>query len=268
MSRKSSIIRYIVNAAIFIILEVAALAMLYNNGQLQRIWISKASHTFMAGVWGSSQKVGDYFNLIKVNNELAQENFDLLTKLAQSKKEEKESLMAKDVVIGDFKFTSAEIIKFSKNSNHNYLILDKGKVDGVVVNSGIITRMGAVGIVESVSDHYSYAIAFTNHNISISTRVGKEGVVGPLSWDGIHSNRGILKEIPLHIDIQPGDTVFTSGHSSFFPADIPLGRAMSTEIVNGSTQNIDIDLFQDFKSLRYVTIVNNIYQDELDKLDK
>lgn len=266
MSRKESIFKAIANAAIFIILEVAALAMLSNNGKLQKIWLSKASHAVIANVWGTGQRIGDYFRLASTNDKLAEENFNLRLQLKQYEVYRNIMDNSTDDIIGNFHYTSAEIIKFSNNSQHNYIILDKGKEDGIIPNSGIITRNGVIGIIESVSEHYSYAISFTNSAISISSRIGKSGVVGPLVWDGIHSSGAILKEIPLHITIQPGDTVYTSGHSSFFPADIPLGTATSSEIINGSTQNIKIQLFQDFKSLRYVTIVNNIYENELEEL--
>lgn len=267
MFRKGSIFSVIVDAAIFIILEVAALSMLANNGKLQNIWISKLAHNVMVQVWGTSQTISSYFRLSSQNDELAQENFNLRMKLKHYEEAISREEITKEVIIGNFKYTPAEIVKISKNKQHNYIILNKGSEDGITLNSGVITEKGAIGIIEAVSEHYSYAIAFTNHELSISSRVGKEGAVGPLSWDGIGSRSANLKEIPLHIDVQPGDTIFTSGHSSFFPADIPLGEAVKTTIVNGSTQDIKVNLFQDYRSLRYATIVNNIHGDELKQWD-
>ena len=81
--RKGNVIYHLINAAIFIILEIAALNMLRNNGELQNIWISKGSHAFMGTVWGFTQQVKDYFSLAKVNDDLAKENFELRVRLAQ-----------------------------------------------------------------------------------------------------------------------------------------------------------------------------------------
>ena len=74
-------------------------------------------------------------------------------------------------------------------------------------------------------------------------------------WDV--KNGALLREIPLQYKFEPGDTVYTSGYSSIFPADIPLGTTGETKIVNGATYEVKIKLFQEYSALRYVTIVHN-----------
>ena len=270
--RKGNIIKNIATAAIFIALEVAALAMLHNNGPLQNLWFSEAAHGFMGNVWGSTQKVKDYFHLKSANDSLALENHNLRVRLAQMEND----LNASGINLkGDtpakaagFRYIHAHIEKISNNTQHNYMIIGKGSDDGVVVGAGVITGKGAIGIIDAVSENYSYARSFKNHGMSISARLGKEGVVGPLSWDGIGSNNAILSEIPHHVAFEKGDTVYTSGYSSIFPADIPLGTTGEAKIVNGATYEIDIRLFEDFSALRYVTIVENLGRDEMKALEE
>ena len=72
--RRSNIIYHLINAAIFILLEVAALNMLHNNGPLQSTWLSKGSQAVMGTVWGGAQNVKHYFSLKKSNDSLALEN--------------------------------------------------------------------------------------------------------------------------------------------------------------------------------------------------
>jgi rod shape-determining protein MreC len=69
------------------------------------------------------------------------------------------------------------------------------------------------------------------------------------------------------VEFEPGDTVFTSGFSSIFPPDIPLGTTGKSRIVNGSTYEIEIELLEDFGALRYVTIVENLGKDEMKQLE-
>ena len=102
-----------------------------------------------------------------------------------------------------------------------------------------------------------------NSGVSISARLGNEGAIGPLVWDGISSDGAILKEIPLQYKFAPGDTVWTSGFSSIFPADIPLGVAGESRIVNGAVNEIKVKLFQSFSALRFVTIAVNNGRDEI-----
>ena len=102
-----------------------------------------------------------------------------------------------------------------------------------------------------------------NTGMSVSARIGSSGAVGPMSWDGISTDKAVLKEISLQNKFAPGDTIWTSGYSSIFPADIPLGIAGSSRIVNGAVNEIEVLLFQDFASLRYVTVVQTLDDEEL-----
>ena len=266
--RRNSIITHIFNAAIFIILEIAALNMLSHNGAMQNVWFSKGMHAVMGTLWGGTEQIKDYFSLRKVNESLALENHELRTRLAQYEALEQEADENKSEIAGGFRYLPASIMKISNNTQHNYMIIGKGSEDGVATGSGVITGKGAIGVVDAVSSNYSYAISFKNHEMNISARLGKEGAVGPLSWDGKSRNGAILKEIPHHVEFEPGDTVFTSGYSSIFPPDIPLGTTGKSKIVNGATYEIEVTLFEDFGSTRHVTIVENLGKDEIKKLEK
>lgn len=269
--RKGNIIYGLISAAIFIILEVAALTMLSHNAQLQRTWISSGIQGVMGSVWGFTQNISDYFSLRKRNDELAQENFELRLKLAKAEEVLTADLKAEipaGNAVGEYIYIPATIVKISNNTQHNYMIVGKGSNQGVVEGAGVITGKGAVGVIDAVSENYSYARSFKNHEMSISARLGKEGAVGPLSWNGRTGNGAILKEIPHHVEFAPGDTVYTSGYSSIFPPDIPLGVTGASKIVNGATYEIEVKLFEDFGAVRYVTVVENKGQVEMKRLEE
>ena len=266
--RKNNIISYFINAAIFVILEIAALNMLRNNGPLQGLWFSRGAQNFMGAVWGGTESVKDYFSLKKANDALSQENEALRMRLT-----ELETILAekgRDSVwkhSDDFVFTPAEIVKISNNTQHNYLIVGKGSNDGVKEGAGVITGEGVIGVIDAVSPRFSYARSFKNHDMSISARIGREGSVGPLTWDGKSSSGAILSEIPHHVEFEVGDTVYTSGYSSIFPPDIPLGVTGKSKIVNGATYEIDVTLFEDYGTLRYVLVVDHLGKEEMKILE-
>lgn len=89
-----------------------------------------------------------------------------------------------------------------------------------------------------------------------------------MSWDGFSTARAILREIPLHVEFEKGDTVYTSGYSSIFPPDIPLGTVGEAKIVNGATYDIKVTLFEDYGALRYVTVVDNLGKEEINALEE
>ena len=268
MPKERTVLPRLFSAAIFILLEVAALQLLARNAELQRIWIARAAHGVMGTVWGSTQKVANYFKLRRIHEDLAKENFELREELQAYRSEaharRTDSLgVARDRVKG-FDYIPAEVIKISRNKQHNYMILNKGYEDGIQEKSGIITRNGVVGIIDAVSAHHAYAFSFQNSDISISGRLGEEGATGLLVWDGIRSDGAILQEIPLQFKYEVGDTVYTSGHSLVFPPDIPLGIAGDAKVINGATNEIRVDLFQDFTAIRYVTVVHNTAFEEVE----
>ena len=270
MARSRSVGARILCAAVFILLETAAIVMLNHNNSMQRLWIMRLSHGFMAKTWGFTQKVRGYFSLAGQNEELALENHRLREMIREYEDAAKAADISLQSVTRDdgFVYTPAQIIKSGTNSQHNYLILDKGSEDGIVQNSGIISSKGVIGIVDAVSRHYSYAISFLNTEVNISSRLGGTGAVGPLAWDGKNTDGAILKEIPLQYRYSPGDTVYTSGYSVIFPPDIPLGTAGDASIINGATNEITVNLFQDYTALKFVTIVRNTRAAEIEALEQ
>lgn len=250
-------------------MEIAALAMLKSSSTLQNIWINRTSHRVMGMLWGSGESVRNHFSLEKQNAVLAEENARLnneLRRYQQMEAEDVERSFSPFSTRG-FHYTPATIVKISRNTAHNYIILNRGSIDGVKPHSGIITAQGVVGIVDAVDKHYSYGLTLMNSNVSVSARVGDTGIVGPLIWDGHNSNGANMKDIPLHFTVSPGDTIYTSGFSTIFPPDIPIGVAGQSKIYDGSSQQVSVTLFQDFSALKYVTVVDNPDRSEILELE-
>lgn len=273
MQRRRTITGTLINTAVFILLEIAALGMLRHGDSLQDLFISRAAHGFLGYFWGLSESIADYASLRTENRHLAEEILQL-TETITRLEEEAAAAAARDSADyttawrGKYEFIPAEVIKNSVNKQHNYLIIGKGSDDGVRPQTGIITSRGVIGIVDAVSRHYSYAISFLNSDSSISARIGKDGAAGPMAWDGKGSGNALLREIPLQVKFEEGDTVYTSGFSTIFPPDIPIGRITGSRIVNGATFEIKVSLFQDFSSVRHVCLVRNRDLDEIMSLEK
>ncbi len=269
--QKESRTSIIVSAAIFIILEFAALAMLSNSSSIQSIWLSRISHRTMAAIWGGGEKIKSYFLLSSINEDLSEENALLREELRNYKViEERNREVSAAVPVADdrFKFTPATIVKMSHNSAHNYIILNKGSEDGIRTRSGIISNEGVVGLITSVDKNYSYGISFLNSDMKVSCFVGNSNIRAMMSWQGLGSNKALLHDIPAHSIVNVGDTVKTSGFSSIFPADIVLGVAKESRLVDGNSMEVKVDLFQDFNTLRYVTIIENTAEDIIKTLEE
>ena len=81
MARHGTFYAGLATAAIFVILEVAAMSMLKRSSALQDIWINRFSHNVMAVTWGGVNRIHDYFGLRKQNEVLAGRNYELFKEL-------------------------------------------------------------------------------------------------------------------------------------------------------------------------------------------
>lgn len=260
--------RFYINAAVFIILETASLWFLYLSSDIHKSWLGQAMTDIMVGIWMPFDAAGSYLGLRQENERLALENMELYSQIQRI---ESEFPRQNDVWASrgyDFEYLPASVVSKSRNSQHNYVIVDRGLMDGVKEGDGIITPKGVIGIIQSSSQKFSSAITFTNTKLSVSARLGRDGFVGNLAWDGHGTDQAILSGIPLHAKFEVGDTVYTSGHSSVFPAGIPLAVVESSKVRGGSSAEIKVKLLEDMGCIRYVMIVKNNDREEVEDLQK
>lgn len=201
-----------------------------------------------------SSGIHSYFSLRKENERLERENFQMMKYVLEHESERRFASAAQ----GNYNCIRATIIRNSVGKQHNTFIIDRGSNDLVEEGDGVITANGVVGIVEMTTPDFSRVISFTNYMMAVSARLRSNGPTAKLVWDGISPIGGRLEEIPIHIPISQGDTVYTSGFSAVFPPDIPLGLVKGKVVVKGSYANARIELFEDFSKIRNVTVVKNL----------
>ena len=251
---------------LFILLEAACIYMIGHNSIVQQYRMLGTIRQIQGFFWEKQSALQEYSSLRTENERLAQENTLLMQELYTYKE------LAGDTVQKNtgypFSFITAKVIKNTVNTTHNYLIIDKGSRDGVEVDMGVITPNGVIGITRGVSENYSYVLSFLNVGQQVSARIGHNGAFGPLSWNPGKPEMAHLGEIPQHLKINLQDTVYTSGFSSFYPPDIPIGTVQGSKVVNGVHLSIDVKLLQEFRQLKYVMVVKDNNREEKEKLVK
>lgn len=250
---------------LFILLEAACLYMVGNNGIVQRYRLIGRLREVQGFFWERYAAIEEYSSLKKANSRLAGENALLMHRLYMQK-ENPNNIAADTVTEPQFSFIEAKVIRNTIGSSHNYLLLDKGYKDGVREDMGVITPAGVVGITRAVSENYTYVLSFLNDSQQVSAKIGKNETFGPLSWNPRQNGMATLSEIPQHLQVSVQDTIYTSGYSSFYPPDIPLGTVEDSRIVNGVHLHIDVKLFQEFRSINHVMVVKNNRKREIDSL--
>ena len=222
----------------------------------------------MAAVNGSISNVtgsiSEYFYLSENNADLLQENALLREELLALKSEI--NTIATDSLPCDYRVITANVINNSVNKQQNLIILDKGEADGIKPDMGVICASGVVGIIKTVSDNFSVVIPVINNQSKISCKLDSSNNFGSLVWEGGDYRYAELNEIPKHVKVSIGETISTSGFSSIFPANIPVGKVIDVYEKSEQFLSINIELSTNFRSLSYVEIMDFKLKQELDSI--
>lgn len=253
-----SLLRYFIKNyafVLFLLLEILSATLVFNNNTYHRAMYLNTVNRVSGTIYESFMIVRNYFSLAGVNKMLAEENTMLRSMTANSQ--------------NIYGYTSAMVINNSVNRPFNYITINKGAKDGIKPDQGIITHKGIVGVTIKVSDYYSLAMSVLNGRWSISAKIKKNNYFGSLIWEGGDYRKASLREIPLHVNIDKGDTVVTSGYSTIFPEGIMIGTI--EDFTRGEGDNyytISLSLSNDFKSLKYIEVIENRDRDQILELEK
>lgn len=256
---------------LFLVLEVISFFLIFNYNDFQKAKYLNSSSRLTGFVYNSSNSVVSYFELARINNELAKENAKLRTVIKSQPQfsGDPDSLYIPPVgVDSTYRFISARVINNSVNKTFNYITLNKGSEAGIRPDQGIISPDGIVGVVTNVSKSYALGLSVLNQRWGISAKLKNSGFFGSLLWSGDDFRYANLMEIPFHVVLAVGDTVVTSGYSSIFPEGIMVGTIESFEQPSGENYyDITVKLSTDFKKLSYVEVIQNLDKGEINKLE-
>jgi rod shape-determining protein MreC len=256
-------------ALLFILLESTGIIILVQNNTYQKAQFVNFTQTITGNFSKRVAGIRDYLSLHDENRQLIEENNKLYNLIKSSdninyidKQTETKSYQRKKYV-----YIHAKVINNSTNKQFNYITLDKGKLDGIEPDMAVVCNEGIVGVIKEVSEHFSSAISFLNRNLQISAKIRKSGHFGPLEWTGTGHKKARLKDIPHNINIMVGDSIVTSGYSAIFPENYMIGRISDFSLKGVNYYEITVDLSTDFKNLRNVQIIKNIYKKEQIELE-
>jgi rod shape-determining protein MreC len=118
----------------------------------------------------------------------------------------------------------------------------------------VITDRGIVGYVLSAGEKYSKVSSVLDIDNMVSAIHRKTNTFGVLQWNGEHAGEIILHDIPVHTEIDEGDTVVSSGYSLIYPAGLPVGTVSGKELRDGINYDVTVTLYENFSKLRHVYV--------------
>jgi rod shape-determining protein MreC len=120
---------------------------------------------------------------------------------------------------------TATIIANSASSWFQSCTIDKGSADGVLKGMAVVTPLGVVGQVVSVTARTAKVLLLTDPNSGIDVLVQRTRSRGIVS--GSLENGTVLKYVKRSEDIQAGDRLITSGLDGVFPKGMMVGAVIT-----------------------------------------
>lgn len=254
---------------IFVVLQLFAFYLLVSGNNYQNNKFTNLTGDVSGSVLEHYHNFTNYIHLNEKNDKLAEEN----AFLKQYEKYSLKKLFSDKVKIEDtlyqqqYLYMSAEVIDNSVSNKKNYILINKGRINGIMPEMGVISSDGVVGIVKSSSDNFSVIVSLLHIESKVSAFIEENNYFGSISWSGDDEQTLLLNDIPNYVSLKKGYHVKTSGYSSAFPKGVPIGIIKSFERVeNGSFYNIDVEVSTDFRKLSHVYIVKDLMKMERQKI--
>lgn len=232
-----------------VLLVVAMLSMIYITGE-HHVGPSFAEDSILSGlspVKGFFSHLGnrafyffqgmmDYPRLLEENRRLREELAQRENYRYQLVEMQKENYRLREML--DFKerteyeLLPAEVVSRDPAHWFETLTIDKGHGDGVEENMAVVTAEGLVGSVLEVSRNSSRVLLLTDSRRAVSALIQRSrdpGEVGVV--EGYPEQQGLLRliNLPPEANIQPGDTIVSSGLGGVFPKGLVIGHALEIE---------------------------------------
>ena len=247
---------------LFLFLELIAFLLLANHNNYHKTNIINTANAFTGSFHSGFSSISDYFFLNEANRQLSIENAEFHN-LSSMVYMPSDSLIKKDTT---YRYIPAKVISNTSRNRNNFIMINKGRADGIEKEMGLISPLGTAGIVIDVTSHYATAISMLHKDMRISARIKKNGQMVNVVWDGGDYRTGMVEDIPTHIVPQAGDTIITSGYSFIFPENIIIGIIGEKIIMGGTLNKAELIFSTDFNNLSFVYATKNMVTEELDSM--
>ncbi len=214
---------------------------------------------------------GQIFTALDENHELREQNIKLTLENSLLKRSYIENRILREKL--GFKerqphqFIAATVVSWGLYQFTKVIQIDVGSAEGIKKNLPVLTNNGLVGKILVAGNQFSLVQVLGDVNFSVSAKVQRTQASGILSWGAGFSWK--LENIVKSFSVIVGDTISTSGMSSVYPPDLPVGIVTSvSDTEPGMFKSIEVKPFVDFTRLQDVFVILNPPEEEFDLVEE
>ena len=254
---------------VFLLLEIVAIVFVSQNSNYQGSKLVSAGNSVAGRCYKTVSWVSDYFGLRRENELLAAENARLRAEVESSYiRYNLRQFEQNDTVYKQrYSYTEAQVIKNSWNRQNNYIMINKGRLQGIRPDMAVISPQGIVGVVVNVSANFATVMPVLHTNSRNSVKLRRTNTNGSLIWEGGDFRYATVVDIPTTYKLYKNDTIVTSGMANDFPEGVMVGFVEGLSTARGSGfYNVKVRLATEFTKLDHVYIIDNRFKAEQDSL--
>jgi len=213
-----------------------------------RAWTQTAADFVQSPVTSITASISNYFTSISNLRSAQDENGQLKQRVQEQEVElkQKEELASENQRLrslldlkeqSKYKVLTARIIGRDPSVWFDSSIVNRGSLDGVALNMPVVTDGGLVGRVTAVSPLTAQIDLVTRDKSGVGAVIGQIGESNALGVVSGTSKKDLLemKYVPGAVDVQVGQTVFTTGQDGIFPAGLKIGEIVSVATGSATT---------------------------------
>ena len=156
----------------------------------------------------------------------------------------------------EYSYLAAQVIGRDVSPYLQYVLVDRGRADGLLPDMPVLAADGLVGIVTEATASAAKVLLITDPTLVVNVRVQRSRVEGQLRGGGPGLLR--LDFLPMEAQLEAGDQLVTSGIGGKFPPNLQAGTITSVRRRDYDVfQEADVQSAINFSNLELVLIITN-----------
>ena len=132
---------------------------------------------------------------------------------------------------------------------------------------GVFSSQGIVGIVHSVSDHFSLIKSVLSKEINIAIEIEPSMSFGFLDWKGENAKVGLITGVSNDAIIKKNNPVKTRG-GLLFPKGLSVGTVNEVKKIEGKPEwEISFNFSENYSHLQNVYVIKDLLDKEQKQLE-
>jgi len=162
----------------------------------------------------------------------------------------------------EWNYIAADVVGRDESLFLRFVLLNKGRQDGVDRDMIVVADQGLVGAITEVTATASKVLLITDATAAVNVRLQQARAEGVVT--GQESGELRLNFISVDVDLKTGDRVITSGLGGQFPPGIVVGTVASIRKRTFDVfQEADVQATVDFDRLETVLIISDFVQPDV-----